>query len=197
MRHCLRPAAVAAILALVTLAGCATLQQLAALRSVHFAFAGVSDVRIAGVRLDNLTDYRSLTVTDAARLATAVASRDVPLDLIAHLDATNPAENSVTARMVDLSWSLFIEDRHAFDGGLAGAVSMAPGRTVDVPLTARFDLFELSGGGARDLFDLAVAIAGRGAIRKELRLELRPTIETSLGPMTYPAPIVVRRPADR
>ena len=178
---------------LVLLVGCATLQQIAALRTVTFAFSGVSDVRLAGIRISEGMSFSSLTATDAARLGAAVVSNQVPIELVAHLAATNPPENTVSARMVDLDWKLFIEDRHMFDGGLAGPVSIDPGHTADVPLDVRFDLVQLGSGGARDLFNLALAIAGYGSQQKDLRLELMPTIETSIGPIRYPSPIVVRR----
>ena len=97
--------------------------------------------------------------------------------------------------MVDLGWTLFIEDRQTLAGQLGGAVAIAPGRTADLPLAVRFDLLQLGSGGARDLFDFALAISGHGAIQKDLRLELVPTIETSLGPIQYPTPVVVSRSA--
>jgi hypothetical protein len=185
-----------AFLALL-LVGCAALQQLAVLRTVSFAFSRVSDVRIAGIRIDEGASFTSLSVGDAARLATAVAARKVPLELVAHVSATNPSENTVAARMVDLGWTLFVEDRQTLTGTLGGAVSIRPGQTADVPLTVSLDLLQLGSGGARDLFDLALGIAGQGKIRKDLRLDLVPTIETSLGPIRYPAPVVVRRAADQ
>jgi hypothetical protein len=136
-----------------------------------------------------------LSVANAARLAAAVAAGQVPLELVAHVDATNPAANTVTARMVALDWTLFVEDRRTLAGGLASPVAIAPGSTADVPLTVRLDLLELGSGGARDLFDLAVAIAGHGTLPKDLRLDLAPTIETPLGPMRYAVPVSVRRSA--
>lgn len=184
-----------ALLALCAIAGCATLQQLATLHSVTFDYDRVSDVRVAGIRIGPGSSYSSLGVTDAARLGAAVVSRDVPLEMIVHVSATNPATNSVAARMVGLDWTLFIEDRRTLAGGLGGAVSIAPGSTADVPLTVRLDLLELADGRARDLFNLALAIAGEGTLEKDLRLELSPTIETSLGPIHYPAPLIVRRVA--
>jgi len=187
--------ALLALIALLALPGCTALQQLAVLRTVSFAFAGISDVRVAGIAIGPGARFSSLGVADAARLGAAVVAREVPLELVAHVSATNPPENTVTARMVDLDWTLFLEDRRALAGGLGGAVAITPGRTADVPLAVRLDLLELGSGGARDLFDLALAIAGQGALRKELRLELVPTIETSLGPIRYPSPVVVRRPA--
>lgn len=182
-----------ALLALLAVPGCTVLQELAALRSVTFAFAGVSDVRLAGIRIGSGSSYSSLGLADVARLTAAVVAREVPIEFIAHVDARNPPENTVSARMVDLGWTLFIEDRQTLAGALGGPVAIAPGRSVDVPLTVRFDLLQLSSGGARDLFDLALAIAGQGSLQKDLRLELVPTIETSLGPIRYPAPVVVRR----
>ena len=40
---------------------------------------------------------------------------------------------------------------------------------------------------------VALSIAGHGGAKQDLRLELLPTIETSLGSIRYPAPVVVRR----
>jgi hypothetical protein len=182
-----------ALLALVG-PGCTALQQLAALRTVTFAFSHVSDVRVAGIRLDQGPSYSSLGVADVARLTAAVLAKEVPLEMVAHVNATNPAENKVAASMVRLGWKLFIEDRQSLAGELADPISIAPGQTADVPLTLRLDLAKLGSGGAKDLYDMALAIAGQGTIKKDLRLELSPTIDTSLGPIRYPVPVVVRRP---
>lgn len=190
-----RLAAPLAALALLAVPGCAAIQQLAALRSVTFAFAGVSDVRLAGIPIGEESSFRSLTVADAARLTAAVVAEHVPLQMVAHLDATNPADNKVAARLAGLDWTLFIEDRRMLSGGLGSPISIEPGRTGDVPLTVSLNLFDLESGGARDLYDLGLAVAGRGPVTKDLRLELVPTIDTSLGPIRYPAPVVVRRAA--
>jgi hypothetical protein len=195
MRAWLTSVVAAVAVLVIAVPGCTALQQLAVLRTVTFAFTGVSDVRVAGIRIGAGSSYTSLSLADAARLGAAVLAKEVPLEMVAHVGASNPPENTVTARMVELGWTLFIEDRETLDGRLGGPVAIAPGTTVDVPLTVRFDLLRLGSGGARDLFDLALGIAGYGSLRKDLRLELVPTIETSLGPIRYPAPVVVRRTA--
>jgi hypothetical protein len=184
-----------ALLGTLAVPGCTALQELSALRTVGFEFASVSDVRVVGIPIGPESSFSKLGMADAARLAAAALSNQVPIELVAHLNATNPAENRVTARMVALGWTLFVEDRRTLTGGLANPVAIAPGVTTDVPLAVRFDLVELGGGGARDLFDLAVGIAGQGTVQKDLRLELVPTIDTSLGPIRFPAPVVVRRSA--
>jgi hypothetical protein len=173
--------------------GCATLQEIAALRSVAFSFDHVGEVRIAGIAIGSGASFSNIGVADGARLGAAIVSRQVPLEFVAHVRAKNPAENHVAARMVNLDWKLFVEDRETVGGTIADAISIAPGQSADVPVAVRFDLLELVNGGARDLFDTALAIGGYGAVAKELRLELVPTIDTSLGPIRYPAPVVLRR----
>lgn len=184
-----------ALIGALPIAGCTAVRQMEAVRQLKFEFGGVSDVRIAGISINEGMTFKSLSVLDAGRLAAAVVEKQVPLDLIVHVSATNPRENSVAARLVDLGWTFFVEDRQMLSGGLGSPVSIAPGATQDVPLTLRLDLLELQSGGARDLFDGALAIAGKGPVKKALRLELSPTIQTALGPMRFPAPVVIRRAA--
>lgn len=191
LRRHLGPIALIAVVA-----GCATLQQIAALQHVTFSFAGVSDVRIAGVRLSPNATYGSLGAANLARLGAALLAQDVPLEMIAHVDAKNPQENSVAAHMVALDWTMFLEDRRLLSGGLAEPVIIEPAHTSDVPLSVRLDLMQiLTGTAAQDAFDTAMSIAGYGTVQKDLRLELSPTIDTSIGPIRYPSPIVVHRPA--
>jgi hypothetical protein len=193
MLRTLRSAVPLTLLALVALPGCATMQEVAALRLVSFAFTGVSDVRFVGIPIGPGANYSNLGVTDVARLAAAALAQQAPIELVAHVSAANPPENKVAARMVEMGWKLFVEDRQALAGEINTPVVIESGRTVDVPVAVRFDLVQMGVSGANDLYDLAVAIAGQGTVKKNLRLELVPTVETSLGPLTYPAPIVIRR----
>jgi len=177
----------------VMLSGCATLQQMAALRHVAFRFDRIADVSLAGVPIGPGADYSKVGLTDLARLTAALAEGRAPLRATAHVAATNPADNSVAARMTALSWTLFVDERRTVGGGLASPVEIAPGATTDVPLGVELDLMEFWEGGARDLFDVAVGIAGGTSGATPLRLELVPTIETALGPIRYAVPISVRR----
>jgi hypothetical protein len=190
-----RFAAPLALLALVALPGCAGMQEVVALRHVGFAFSGVSNVRFVGIPIGPGASYSKLSVSDLARLAAAALAQQAPIELVAHVSATNPSENKVPARMVNMGWKLFVEERQALAGQLDSPVLIEPGRTTDVPVSVRFDLVQMGASGAQDLYDLAIAIAGQGVVQKDMRLELEPTIETSVGPITYPAPIVIKRGA--
>jgi thiol-disulfide isomerase/thioredoxin len=187
------PRVLAGLALLALLPGCATLQQLATLRSVTFGFDHIDQVRIAGIPVTSGRGYSQLGAADAARLAAAVLANQVPLELTLHVRGENPAENRVSARLVRLDWTLFLEDTRTVSGALDRPTVFPPGEAVDVPIPIRLDLASFVRTGARDAFDLALALAGYGGAPKEIRLEASPTIDTELGPIRYPSPVVIRR----
>lgn len=193
-RHARRLIAAALIL-MVTVSGCASIRQMTALRNVRFAFASVSDVRFVGIPIGPGTNFSQLGLTDLARVSAALVAKRAPLELVAHVNATNPEENLVAARMLELGWKFYLQDQETLTGRIGQPVVIERGQTVDVPVAVGIDLMKVKSGTARELFDLAVAIAGNGPIRQDLKLELTPTIDTAIGPITYPSPIVIRRPA--
>jgi hypothetical protein len=188
------PAAAAATLALaLSLAGCATLSEVAALRRVDFAYDRVSDVRLAGIAVNEGRLYSDLGAADVGRLAAALAAHDVPLDFVVHVQARNPADNAVTARLVGLDWTFFLEDDELVSGKLDDTYAFPPGEAVDVPVRVSFDAYDAVSGNARSLFETALAIAGVEGYTKEIRLDATPTVETPYGPMRYPGRITLRR----
>lgn len=191
LRHAI--VGVAAAVAAALLADCATVRELTALRQVDFAFSHIEGARVAGVTLKPGLHYTDLGITDMARLTGALRSSEMPMELTVHVRAENPIDNRVTARLVDLDWMLFVEDRQTLAGSVEDTQAMPPGTQVDLPITVRFDLLGFGNRGARDLFDLALGISGLGGTPRDLRFELRPTIETSLGPVEYPRPVVIRK----
>ncbi|HXY68159.1 MAG TPA: hypothetical protein VEH62_01835 [Gemmatimonadales bacterium] len=184
-RPILAPAALAA------LAGCATIRQLTALRRVDFSIAGVEDGRLAGVELRRIAAYDDLGPLDVGRIALAVTRRDVPLDFRVMVRADNPADNGTAATVVKLAWTLLLDDRETIHGVLDTAVTIPPGETATIPLPMRVNLREFFDGPARSLVDLAASVAGLGSRPTRIAVRAVPTIDTPLGPITYPSPITI------
>lgn len=179
------------LVALLAMAGCAALTQLAPLYPVEFEFDRVANVRVAGMR--PVDAYTSLGADDLARLAAAVASRNVPVDLVVHIRATSPSKQAVNARMPQLEWTFFVQDQEIVSGKLAESFLMEPGKPIDIPIPVHFDAYDVFGGRARTLYELGLAIAGVPGYEKEVRIDIRPTIETGLGPILYATPLELRR----
>ncbi len=178
-------------LTIVALAGCATLQQIAALRHVDFSIDRVSESRLAGVSVDRIRNYRDLSTLEIASITLALTRGDMPFDFTLHLDAVNPADNNVAARLLQMDWTLLLEDRETIKGKLEREIIMPPGDTTDVAIPIRLDLADFFERNAQDMVDLALAVAGAGGEPKRIALKATPTIQTSLGPIRYPNPITI------
>ncbi len=182
------------LLALLLMGGvsaCATLQQLAALRQVAFSLTGVQDGRLAGVSLSRIRTYNDLSTVEVGRLALAIARNDVPLEFTVNVGAENPAENSVTATMVRLAWSLFLDEKETVHGVLDSSYALPPGQVVVIPLQMRLNLREFFNGPAEDLLNLAAGLAGLNADPTRISLRAVPSINTPFGVIAYPTPITI------
>ena len=180
-----------------TSSSCATLQQVAALRRVDFHLDRVTGATLAGVRLEGKDSYSDLGTTDIARLVAAVALKKVPLQMTVHVEGENPAENSVTARLVQMDWTLFIDDIETVSGRLDQEYQFLPGQPTDVPVLVELDLWDFFSGRAEDLFGLALGATGQRGGTMNIALRATPTIQTPIGPIRYPSPItIVQRDVD-
>jgi hypothetical protein len=182
---------IATIAVLLFLSGCATLQQVMALRDVDFTLDRVADVRLAGVDMSRVQTFGDLSVGDAGRIAIAASRRELPLEFQLHLLAENPEENSVSARLVQMDWTLLLQDRETLSGTFANETVLPPGQPVDVPIGISLNLIEFFEGNAEDLVELALSLAGQGGEPKDIALRATPIVQTSLGPIRYPNPITI------
>jgi len=178
-------------LAVVPLSSCATLQQVAALRSVEFQLDRVADVRVAGVDLSQIRTYSDLSFTDAARIGAAAARGELPLSFVLHVGAENPANNTVSARLLKMQWTLLLEQRETVAGMLEREIELPPGQPKDIPIAISLDLLDFFERSGPDLVELALNLAGAGGAPKNVALRAIPTVNTMFGPMTYPEPITI------
>lgn len=187
-----RFAVLAAATALAAVA-CATARQYLALRQVSFSIDRIMSVRLAGVRLDNVRRASDLNALDYARIAAAAARREMPLEFDMHLAAENPAANNTTARLARFQWTLFLNQHETVNGSLDTAYTFPPGVVTDVRLPIRLDLARFFQSNVHYALDLALGLAGLSNQQTDVELRAVPTIDTPLGPIGYPNPIIIRK----
>lgn len=187
------PSLVAAVPLVLGLSGCATVQQMMALRDVDFSFDRVAEVRLAGLDIQEVDSFTDLGIAEARRLMTAVSERDLPLTLDVHIQALNPEDNTVDARLVRMDWTLLIEGRETLSGVFDDEIVLPPGEPRDVPVPVSLNLVEFFDGSARDLVELARSLAGAGGRPAEVALRASPVVQTALGPIRYPRPLTLAR----
>lgn len=177
----------ATLLASTLLAGCATLQEIAALRDVEFTLAGTTDGTLAGVSLQSVRQFSDLGALDVARVGAAFAAGELPLETTLLVRAANPAANG-RARLTALDWTFFIDGRETVSGALDQEYVLPPGEPVNVPVRVRLDLLDFFDQQLDQIANLALAAAGAGEPTR-IHLEATPSIQTPLGIVRYPEPV--------
>jgi hypothetical protein len=192
-----RFARLALLAALLTVAvqGCTTLRQIAALRAVDFALGRLHGVRIAGIVLDRLQGGRDLRPEDMLQIAQAVARGRVPLELMLDVEAHNPRDSEVSARLVKMAWGFWLRDRETVRGVVDRDVLVAPGETVTVAVPVELDLYRFFSDDAGELRDLARALSDDRRTAEWVKLAIRPTLTTPLGPVEVGE--ITLRPGER
>ena len=180
-----------ALILLPVMQGCASIQEIAALREVEFDIDNVSDAILANIQLDDIRGVSDINPMAVLDLTSAVRDKNLPLQFQLHVAASNPSENNVSARLVGLDWTLFIDNRETVSGTLNQNTVMPPGQRVDIPIGIQLELFEFFDHNLPDMLDLALNIAGIGGEPKQLMLRATPTIDTPLGPIRYPGTIEI------
>ena len=188
------PLALALLGVLLTVPGCTTIQQLAALREVDFELDRLSNGLVAGVDLDRLRGGGSLGPTDLARLGAAAATGEVPLSFVLHVGAENPADNPAAAQLVSLDWTLFLDGNETISGVYNDDRQIPPGQAIDLPISMELDLVQFFGRNVGDLAQLVGNLAGASSQRQTIRLEAQPSINTQFGPIRYPGTISIEFP---
>lgn len=171
----------------ITLSGCASLLNLAALKKLDFDLRDATNLSLAGVNFDDVNSYSDLSAFDVAKLARAYITKDLPLAFTLNVNATNPPENKVDAKIMQMEWALFVKNTRTITGNFDRQTTVPVSGSAMLPIGIRFNVLDFfSRNDARGVFDLAKSAVGRGGSPADLRLSAKPTIQTPLGPIQYP-----------
>ncbi|MBT8401732.1 MAG: hypothetical protein KJO98_14735 [Rhodothermia bacterium] len=176
---------------LVFAGGCATLQEIANLRNVQFNIDALSGLEVAGIDVMRVKSYEDLRAVDVVRVGAAVSRNELPVEFVLDIQAENPQENGVQARMVRMDWTLLLEDVETISGVFDDEVVIPAGDTRLFPIAVRLDLIQFFDRNAPDLVELALSLAGENGEAKNVKLRATPTISTAVGQIRYPEPITI------
>lgn len=190
-KPCFRATTLVLLTACCFLSSCQAVRELAALRNVAFNIDRVAGVQLAGIDVQRVRSYSDLRVPDVVRLTQAVSRKQLPLALTIHVNAENPEENPVTARLFKLDWTLLLDETETISGIMDTELELPPGQPQSFPVSIELDLIQFFDKNARDLFDLARALAGEEGAATRVQLRATPTISTAVGPVRYPNPITI------
>ncbi len=173
----------------VLLSSCDVLKEASSLYNFakcDFRLNTVENIRLAGVNVQKVKKLSDLSLLNAAKLTTAVATNQLPLDLTLNIEVRNP--NTKKAIMNGMEWILIIDDIEMTRGKLNRRIEVMPNnQSAIMPLTLSFDLKKvLTGKSANAMINFGLNLAGAGNKPTRIVLKAKPSIV--IGTMTFPYP---------
>lgn len=151
-----------------------------------FRLSTVDNVRLAGVNVQNISNFSNLSVLDAARITTAFAINQFPLSFNLNVEVKNP--NKEKAVMNGMEWILLIDNIEMTRGNLSHRIEVMPNnQTAMMPLTLSFDLKKvLTGKSADAVANFGMNLTGSGNRPSRITLRAKPSVV--VGGITIPYP---------
>lgn len=162
------------------------------IQRLQFKLDKVSGMKLANVPLSNITSVSNFSIMDAANLLSTFTSGKLPVAFTLNLLAKNPNDGTggtkkSSAVIKNLAWRLFIDNNETINGNVGNITVPGIGQTTNIPIDMNFDLLKFfNDAGYDNLLNLALALGGKNGSASRITLKVKPTVETVLGPITYP-----------
>lgn len=162
------------------------------LSKCDFRLQSVQRLTLAGVNIQNVKSISDVNMFEAAKLASAVASEQLPLNCTLNIEAKNP--NTADAGITKMDWILLIDDIEMTRGILDQPVTIpANNGTAIIPVQVNVDLQKaLSGKSADAIINFGMNLAGAGDKPTRFTMKLKPTISVSGLPISYPGYLTIK-----
>lgn len=181
---------------------CATLSDMASvlanLQRLKFRLAGVRDFRLMGIDLSGKARLTDFGAGEALLLVQSFRSRKLPVDFILDVVAVNPNDGTggtrkTTSTLTGLECRLLIDQKPTVTGNIEKPLEIpGTGQESVIPIRLSLDLLDFFGDQRYDdIVGLALAIGGRSRNPARLALDAQPTVQTPIGPITYPGRLTI------
>ena len=166
--------------------------QVSNLSKCDFKLESVQRLTLAGVQIQNVKSISDVGMFDAAKLASAVASQQLPLNCILNVEAKNP--NTADAGITKIDWILLIDDIEMTSGIIDQPVTIpANNGTAFIPVQVNVDLQKaLSGKSADAIINFAMNLAGAGNKPTRFTMKMKPSISVGGFPVSYPGYVTIK-----
>ncbi|MCX7833254.1 MAG: hypothetical protein N2490_03495 [Ignavibacteria bacterium] len=178
------------------LSSCSVYHTLTNVQRLQFKLGSVNGFTIAGVNISNISSLTDISALDIIKLTNAFASGKFPTNFTLNLIAKNPNDGTggttqTTAIIKNLDWRLLIDNNETINGAIQNIEVPGVGKETVIPIQISLDLLKFLNKSYDDLMKLALAIGGKNGSAARLTLKVKPTVDTFLGPITYPGEISV------
>jgi hypothetical protein len=165
---------------------------------LQFKLGNITNMKVAGVSFGNKLAIKDFSLLDGASLLSAFTSGKLNTSFTLNVLAKNPNDgtggtSNTSAVIKSLAWRLFIDDSELINGNVSQGIDVpGVGKETVIPIDMAFDLLSFFKGDNYDkLVNLGLALGGKSGSCARVKLGVKPTVDTFLGPITYPGEITV------
>jgi hypothetical protein len=165
------------------------------IQRLQFKLDKVTGMNVAGVNLSNIGSISNISVLDAAKLLLNFSQGKLPVSFTLNVLAKNPNDGTggtknTSAVLKNMAWRLFIDNKETINGNVGGITIPGVGQASNIPIGMSLDLIKFfKDTGYESLLNLALALGGKNGSASRVTLKATPTVDTVLGPITYPGEI--------
>jgi LEA14-like dessication related protein len=171
---------------------------LANISKLQFKLDNVTNFRLVGIDLGTKRSVTDFNISDGLKLTNAFATKSFPATFVVHLNALNPNDGSnktqkTNATIAGLDYRLLLDDVQTISGDIQAPISVpGTGQSVNIPLSMSLDLLQFFGNRSYEsIMNLALALGGVNGTAAKVKLDIKPTVNTAIGPITYPSRLTV------
>ena len=156
-----------------------------------FRLHTIQNLKLAGVNIQEIKSISDLNFFDAAKLTTALSSKNLPLSFVLNIQVQNPNQNQ--AAMNRLNWQLFIDETEITEGVLTQRLEIAPNQIGTLPLQLNINLKEVFvRESGNSLLNLVFNLVGSGNEPTNISLRAKPTILVANREIIYPGYVTIK-----
>lgn len=176
------------VLVTLCLIGCSVTKQIREAKEFarcEFHIRSISQVYLAGVKIDGIKSVNDLGLKKATKILTAATTGSLPLTFNVNVVCHNP--NDAEAGINQLEWILLVDRQEWLKGKLDRAVYIAPDSTAEFPVSVSADLQQSMRGKSKEaLLNLAFNLSGENQKASDIVLKIKPSMEMAGKAIEYP-----------
>lgn len=180
------------LLLLVTLGltGCASVKGLKNFVDCSFDFNSVSNVRLASIDITNAKSIKSLKITDAPKILSAISNKSLGLSLNVNVDVKNP--NNQAARLDGFDYILWIDDMEMLSGSMDKQLNVGANQksTLAIPFTLNLSQI-LTPKKLGSTGSFAFGLATDNADNSRVKVSLKPYFTIGSKTIKFPSYITI------
>jgi hypothetical protein len=168
------------------------------LQRLQFKLGTVDNFSLAGVNIRSVRNLNDFNVLDAARLVSSFSRNELPASFTLNVLAKNPNDGTggtkqTSAVLKSLAWRLFLDNKETINGNIPNSIEIpGVGQSTTIPIVMSLDLVKFfKEQGYESIVNLALALGGVSGSSSRVTLKATPTVDTFLGPITYPGELTI------